>query len=180
MDKASEHKPVKLIVGLIFNQAGVLSRAKTILRMRFGRADFESRILNFNYTDYYEKEFGRDLKRQFLSFKRLINPGDLAAIKLLTNRLELKLGYGPQKAGKIARRINIDPGYLELPKLVLATTKDFSHRIYLKKGIFAEVTLAYHKNSFKPLDWTYPDYRTPQYLSIFNHIRRLYYSQIYP
>ncbi|MFA5115878.1 MAG: DUF4416 family protein [Candidatus Omnitrophota bacterium] len=180
MNKASEHKPVKLITGLIFSQAGVLRRAKTALNRQFGRADFESQILDFNYTDYYEKEFGRDLKRQFLSFKRLINPGDLAAIKLFTNRLEFKLGYKPKNAGKIARRINIDPGYLELPKLVLATTKDFSHRIYLKKGIFAEVTLTYRKSSFKPLDWTYPDYRTPQYLSIFNHIRKLYYSQIYP
>jgi hypothetical protein len=177
MGKISGHKPVKLIVGLIFSQVSLVNRAKTVLNKQFGRTDFESPVLDFTYTDYYEKEFGRGLKRQFLSFQRLINPQDIARIKQLTNRIELQLALKKAKTTPI-RGINIDPGYLELPKLILATTKDFSHRIYLKNGIFAEVTLIYRKNSFEPLEWTYPDYRTPQYIEIFNRIRQIYSSQI--
>ena len=177
MGNLSRHKPVKLIIGLIFSQASLLNRTKNILKRQFGRLDFESPVLDFTYTDYYEKEFGTGLKRQFISFQRLINPQDIARIKLLTNRIELRFAL---KQGKtdIHRKVNIDPGYLELPKLILTTTKDFSHRIYLKNGIFAEVTLVYHKNSFEPLEWTYPDYRTSQYIEIFNHIRQIYSTQV--
>lgn len=177
MGNVSTHKPVKLIVGLIFSQVSTLNRAKDTLKRRFGRLDFESPVLDFTYTGYYEKEFGRGLKRQFISFERLINPQDIARIKLLTNKLERRLAQKINKTD-IRRQVNIDPGYLELPKLILATTKDFSHRIYLNNGIFAEITLVYHKNSFEPLELTYPDYRTSQYIEIFNHIRQIYNTQI--
>jgi hypothetical protein len=173
----SRHQPVKLIVGLIFSQVSLATRTKTVLNKQFGRTDFESPVLDFTYTDYYDKEFGKGLKRQFISFQRLINPQDIAGIKQLTNRLERQLAQRVNKTD-IRRQVNIDPGYLELPKLVLATTKDFSHRIYLKNGIFAEVTLVYRKNSFEPLEWTYPDYRTSQYIEIFNHIRQIYTIQV--
>ena len=142
------------------------------LRLKFGAIDFESEILPFDFTDYYEEEIGTNLKRKFISFKRLVSAESLAEIKLSTNRLEQRLSLH----GK--RSINIDPGYLTAAKLVLATTKDFSHRILLRKGIFAEVTLFYAKNSFRPFAWTYPDYRTPDYLAIFNHIREIYLKQI--
>lgn len=142
-----------------------------MLQIKFGRIDFYSSILNFNYTDYYYPEMGKPLKRIFISFQKLLQEEKLADIKLYTNRLETKFCIRGR------RRINIDPGMLNLAKLILATTKDYSHRIYLNKGIFAEVTLFY-RNGFRPWQWTYPDYRLEEYLKIFNSIRDIYISQI--
>lgn len=168
------HKPypVKLITGFIFKQKEILDKAITILEKYFGKIDFKSEILPFIYTDYYEKELGKDLKRNFISFKRLINPENLSKIKIITNRIEQKLSY------KQHRLINIDPGYVDLAKLVLASTKDYKHRIYLGKGIYAEVTLFYQDRSFRYWEWTYPDYKTEAYINIFNRIRTIYAEQI--
>jgi len=113
---------------------------------------------------------GKNLSRKFISFKHLIDPERLVSIKLFTNKLEEKFLW----PGSSRRKINIDPGYLTLSKLILATTKDFSHRIYLGSGIYAEVTLRYLKNKgFQPWEWTYPDYRSKEYLEIFNQLRSL-------
>ncbi len=167
-----KHPPVKLIIGLIFKKEAVLEKTKSLLAKRFGKIDFESQALAFTHTDYYEKEFGRDLKRKFICFKKLISPQDLSGIKIITNRIEKKLsGYGQ-------RRINIDPGYLNLAKLILASTKDYRHRIYLNRGIYAEVTLFYQNKSFTPWEWTYPDYRGVDYIAVFNRIREIYATQI--
>jgi hypothetical protein len=159
---------VKLIIGLIYRDSTQYLAIKPFLFRSFGRIDFESSEIPFTYTDYYEKEFGTNLKRRFVSFSRLISPNKLAGIKILTNKLEQRLAVH----GK--RTINIDPGYVDMAKLVLASTKDFCHRIYLDHGIFAEITLVYKKKSFAWWDWTYPDYRTDGYINIFNHIRHLY------
>jgi len=115
---------------------------------------------------------GKDLKRKFISFQKLIPPPRISEIKLFTNGIEKRFA----KVNK--RRINIDPGYLNSAKLVLATTKDFSHRIYLRKGIFAELTLFYEDKKFHPLKWTYPDYCSQPYYDILNRIRDIYVEQI--
>ncbi|MDD5669512.1 MAG: DUF4416 family protein [Candidatus Omnitrophica bacterium] len=172
MGEISKPQQVKLVCGLIFQDETLLNKTVRILEKKFGSVDFKSTILPFNYTDYYEKEFGTGLKRAFVSFTKLIPPDHLASIKVYTNYLELKSG----KTGQ--RRINIDPGYLDLAKLVLATTKDFSHRVYLSKGIYAEITLSYKDKSFRIHPWTYPDYRTPEYLEIFHTIRNLFSKQL--
>ncbi|MDD4899202.1 MAG: DUF4416 family protein [Candidatus Omnitrophica bacterium] len=164
--------PVKLICGLIFKDEKIFKKAKTLLKKKFGAIDLESCIIDFDYTDYYEKEFGKELKRQFISFKKLISPEKLSQIKTQTNTLEKKLALNNR------RRINLDPGYLDMAKLVLATTKDYMHRIYLGKGIFAEITLSYRGKSFQHWPWTYPDYQTPQYKQIFNQIRSIYSQQL--
>jgi len=163
--------PVKLIIGFIFKNEDTFYRAERILEKKYGKIDFISEILEFNHTDYYEKEFGQGLKRRFISFRRLIPAEDLSKIKNFTNKVEKKL------SGKGLRRINIDPGYLNLAKLVLASTKDFTHRVYLGKGIFAEITLFYQDKAFRPREWTYPDYRTAEYGVIFNQIREIYAKQ---
>ena len=178
MGTALKPKPVKLIVGLIFGQERLLHQAEEALKRKFGPIDFQSPILDFScHTDYYEKELGKGLRRKFISFEKLIQPDSLAKIKLLANRIELQLSRKTGK-NKPSRRVNIDPGYLDMAKLVLATTKDFAHRIYLGKGIFAEVTLCYQKDSYRAREWTYPDYRTSQYIETFNRIRQLYNRQI--
>jgi hypothetical protein len=172
MGTIKKHHPVKLVIGLIFNQDKIYAGAKRLLERKFGPIDFESEILDFIYTDYYDKEFGKDLKRSFISFRNLITPSRLPAIKRITNRLEIRFSQNK------LRRINIDPGYLELSKFVLATTKDYSHRIYLDRGIYAEITLSYREGEFCPGEWAYPDYRTQDYLEIFDRIRQIYAGQI--
>jgi hypothetical protein len=163
---------IKLIIGLIFKEESACDRAKIILQKCFGKIDFESQTLPFTHTSYYENEFGINLKRRFISFKKLFPSQDLSKIKITTNEIEKKLSSGK------CRLINIDPGYLDLAKLILASTKDHKHRIHLNKGIYAEVTLFYQDKTFRPWDWTYPDYKTNEYITIFNRIREIYASQI--
>lgn len=172
MGKITEHAPAKLITGFIFKDESVFNKTKDILRRHFAVIDFESQTLAFTHTDYYEKEFGKNLKRKFISFKDLILPQSLPKIKIYTNKLEKRLSISG------LRLINIDPGYLDLSKLVLASTKDYKHRIYLDKGIYAEVTLFYQNKSFRAWDWTYADYKTQAHLTIFNQLRQIYAEQI--
>ena len=163
---------VKLFIGFIFGKEEVYLKTKHILERKFGQSDFQSQTLPFNHTQYYEKEFGQGLLRKFLSFKKLIPPEKLAQIKIITNKIEARLS----KQGR--RQINIDPGILNLSKIILASTKDYKHRIYLASGIYAEVTLYYQNKSFQSWEWTYPDYKTPEYIQIFNQIRDIYSRQL--
>ena len=151
----------------------LFKKAVKHLEKTYGPVDFTSDIMAFDQTSYYEKELGRNLQRQFISFAHLIVPGKLVQIKRHTNELEYKLSKNRQN-----RTINLDPGYLEYGKLVLATTKDHQHRLYLGQGIFGEVTLRYTNGSFAPWEWTYPDYATTVYIHIFNQIRKLYQKQV--
>lgn len=161
------HK-VKLIVGMLSNDIEAMDRAEDMLAGAFGKTDFESGLLDFTHSDYYTKEMGSGLKRKFLSYRRLLELKNIYKVKLRTNMLERKL----MRAGR--RSVNIDPGYLDLAKLVLFSTKDYIHRIYLNGGIFAETTLFYKDKKFNAWPWTYPDYASDAYLNIFNSIRGLY------
>jgi hypothetical protein len=172
MGQVKKHPPVKLIMGFIFKDQNLLNNAKNILEKQFGKIDFESETVPFRHTDYYEKEFAKDLNRKFISFKRLIRPQELPKIKIVTNSIEQRISSG------LNRKINIDPGYIDLSKLVLASTKDYKHRIYLNKGIYAEITLFYQNKSFRCWDWTYPDYKTKEHITIFNNIRDDYAKEI--
>jgi len=172
MGKIKKHPPLKLIIAFIFKEESIVNRAKGLLERRFGAIDFQSNTLDFLHTDYYAKEMGRGLKRRFISFKRLIPERNLYKIKIATNNLEQKLAKGG------IRRINIDPGYLDLSKLILFSTKDYKHRIYLGSGIYAEVTLFYENKSFRSWEWTYPDYKSHEYIVVFNQIREIYATQI--
>ena len=172
MGKATIPEPVKLIITFIFKDEAVFIKARGYLVRCFGMIDFESPVLEFNSTSYYTDEIGTGLKRKIISFKKNLSPQKLAGIKVLTNKLESRF------VSCRKRRINIDPGYLDQAKLVLASTKDYCHRIYLDKGIFAEITLFFQKGSFRGREWTYPDYSSPEYIGYFNHIRSLYRMQI--
>ena len=172
MGRIRPYRLVKLIVGFIFSNETHLLKARRVLEKKFGGVDFESTALSFTHTNYYEKELGKDLKRKFISFKELISPSSLPKIKIFTNKIEKKLSQQSK------RQVNIDPGYIELSKLILASTKDYKHRIYLDRGIFAEITLFYQDKTFKAGEWTYPDYRTQDYIWFFNQIREIYREQI--
>lgn len=143
---------VKLFCGIISSSDKITKEALDILQSRFGKIDCQSEIINFDYTVYYNTEMGKNLKRFWISFEKLILADELADIKVFTNAVEDKFSVNSN------RQINIDPGYLNPANVILASTKDFSHRIYLAKGIYGEVTSIYKKEDFIKLPWSYPDY----------------------
>ncbi len=175
MGKIKSPHSVKLIIGMLAKNKKLFDFVEEFFVNEFGKIDYRSPVLVFDHTEYYKKEMGYLLKRRFISFDKLILPERLAKIKLVTNSLEEK--FARRKNSHLKRRINIDPGYISDSKLVLATTKDYFHRIYLNKGIFAEVTLTWKRGSFQPFEWTYPDYKTTEYTKILNHIRNTYMRQ---
>lgn len=170
-------RPVNLICGLISNDPDLMSRAVRMLVEYAGPTDAVSVIWPFDSTDYYELEMGEDLQRQFVSFAKLIDPGNLAHQKILSNELERRICY---ECGLPAdqRRVNLDPGYLSLSKLVLATTKDYSHRLYLRDGIYAESTLHFEDGRWIAWPWTYPDYADGRYHEFFGQVRELYKAKL--
>jgi hypothetical protein len=165
-------KPVKLFVGMIAQNMQWFEMAADSLQASYGPIDFESLPKPWDYTQYYAQELGHPLLRKFIFFERLMPPDELWKIKRGTHEIEMQLGRVIH--GKLYRRVNLDPGYLTQSKVVLATTKDFAHRIYLQDGIYAEVTLIYQGKGFHPLPYTYPDYRTKEYLELFNQAREIY------
>ena len=164
----------KLFTGFIFHSSLDINTVIKTLQKKFGSIDYESPVWEFNFTDYYYKEMGKPLKRKFVFFKKLIDPSHIADIKLFCIKIEKKFSENNN------RKVNIDPGYLNLSQLVLSTHKPFFHRIYLTKGVYAEVTLYYKNKTFNPFEWTYPDYRTSLYIEFFNQARKIYKMQITP
>jgi hypothetical protein len=171
---STPHDPedVKLIVSLFSPQETLIDQVLGELQEAYGLFEWRSPRLYFDRTGYYEREMGWPLYRLFVTFKRLIRPEAIVEVKLATNLIEEKYLIGGN------RQINIDPGYISLERLVLATGKNYTHRIYLSKGIYADLTLVFHKGSFKPLDWTYRDYADPTNIGYFNEVREKYRAQI--
>lgn len=164
---------VKLVMSFIFQEGRDFAGALWPSEKRFGPVDFLSEPLPFDFTNYYELEMGRGLWRRMVSFNPLIQPDQLLSIKLWTNGLEKQ--FLNDQGG---RRVNIDPGYLTAAKFVLATGKDYSHRVYLGEGIFGDLTLIFQKGAFGPLPWTYPDYASEPLLGLISLLRRRYLWQL--
>ena len=161
-------KHAKLVIGIITLELKIIDNLLTELASQFGQIDLVSPWMRFNYTTYYEPEMGSPLFRRMFAFKPLISQGDLSTFKLATNQMENH--YSRQ--GR--RRVNIDPGYMLRERFVLASGKNFSHRIYIGAGIYADLTLIYHKGSFKKLPWTYPDYSDDGMLKFLEQVRNKY------
>jgi hypothetical protein len=175
MAEPKPFSPVKLICGIIASEEATFKSAEGHLVRLYGPLDLTSPLFKFNFTDYYEKQMGLNLKRKFFSFTGLISPEKLGEIKLQTNELEEKI----RKESRASRRVvNLDPGYLTRSALIMATVKDFAHRIPLQQGIYAHLELLFSKKSIRTLDWTYPDYRTEQYQKFFLDVRQIYLSQL--
>jgi len=172
MGQAVPAERVKLICGVLAAREEWLDASKCRLEGEFGPIDALSDTWPFDFTDYYEEEMGGPLLRRFYTVSELVAADALASIKLTTNRLEQELRRGLADAP--LRPVNLDPGYVSRAKLVLATTKDYAHRVYLRDGIYAESTLRWRKGRFVPWDWTYPDYRTEPYAEFFARVRRSY------
>jgi hypothetical protein len=175
MGTPREPEPVKLFAALLTCQERLLPKITENLRRAFGPIDAASEMLPWEVTDYYRDEMGSGLLRQFFAFERLVAAERLAEIKLTTGKLEANyLNAG----GNGGRCINIDPGYLEASKVVLASTKNAAHRVYLRGGIFAEAALQYRHGSFEPFEHTYPDYRWPVSRAFFADARSVYLEQL--
>ena len=172
MGTAREPQPVKLIASLLTSEPDLLAGARETLSLAFGPIDFESELLPFDHTDYYAPEFGPGLQRQIVTFARLVDPGELPAIKRKTNEIEQAMVSGGN------RQVNVDPGYVSLGKMVLATTKNHAHRLYLGEGIYGEGTLTYQGGRFRAWPWTYPDYGSERYCALFDQIRERYKAQL--
>ncbi len=177
MGRIKPPRPAKLICGLICGDPDLMARARGLLDKQVGKIEAVSDIWPFDQTDYYKEEMGGDLKRQFVSFAGLVQVDRLPDIKRLTNQLEQRIAdevLDPE----IPRPINLDPGYLTLSKLVLATTKDYSHRLYLEGGIYGEVTLHYESAGWQVWPWTYPDYAAPTYHTFLTQVREALKEQL--
>ncbi|MCK4337915.1 MAG: DUF4416 family protein [Candidatus Aminicenantes bacterium] len=173
--KPTQFSPVKLIFGIIASDNRVFKRGESRLKKLFGPLDAESQKWPFTFTDYYQKEMGKDLFRKFLSFEKLIKPERLAEIKLTSNDMEGKISHEFKSKSRI---INLDPGYLTTAALFMATTKNFASRVPLQKGIYAHLELMFGKNEVRFLDWTYPDFRNTGYQEFFLKIRAIYLEQL--
>ncbi len=169
MGNVSKPNPVTLIAAIMAPDPETIQTAKGKLCSSFGEIDLKSEAFQFDFSRYYEREMGRGLIKEFISFSDLVEPGSLAEIKLFTNGIESELADTID--GNLRRRANIDPGYVTLGNLVLASTKDAGHRIYIGQGIYAELTLRFLKGSFRELEWTYRDYATDFAIGFFNSVR---------
>lgn len=171
--KPKEARQVKLVMSLLTADTALFTPVLAKLAERFGPLGFLSEPLEFNFTTYYERELGTGLIRKMVSFEQLVPQDRLSDIKLYTNKIEEE--HLDEKGN---RRMNIDPGFIALERFVLASCKNFSHRVYLRGGVYADLTFIYTKGDFKPLPWTYPDYGDKKIKSILLQIRHRYAHQL--
>jgi hypothetical protein len=162
-------EPAKLVVGCIMNNKADIDRLFSVFEGMFGLVDMISPWLDFAYTDYYYREMGTPLYRKVFVFKPLVAQDDLARIKEQTNAVEADFTIDGN------RSVNIDPGYLVSSRFILATGKEYSHRIYIGRKIYADLTLMYSKKrGFQTLKWTYPDYASKSMISFLSKVRNKY------
>jgi hypothetical protein len=174
MGTPREPAPAKYFVALLVSSAELLAKVENDLAEILGAIDARTEIAAWTESTFYEKEMGRGLLRRFCSFSALRSPGDLAEIKLQTQRIEER--HRDSASG--GRRVNLDPGYLDPFKVVLASTKNANQRVYLRSGIYAEATLFYHNGEFHGLPYTYRDYLWPATLKFLTELRGRHLAQL--
>ncbi|PYU96170.1 MAG: DUF4416 domain-containing protein [Acidobacteria bacterium] len=174
MGKVHRPLPVKFFTGILTSIPELVPALHERLADTLGPIDLSSDSFPFDATDYYDKEMGKPITRHFLSFSDLRPASRLAETKVCTNRIEEEFDA---RYRQVARPVNLDPGYIEDAKLVLASTKNFYHRILLGDGIYAEVTLHYENGQWQPFPWTYPDFRSGRYDDFLMLLRNTYRAQ---
>ena len=174
MGTPREPKPAKFFVALLAADTALLSEVEKDLVAILGAVDDRSEIVPWTDSKFYEEEMGAGLLRRIVSFSSLLATDRLAAIKLQTQQIEDR--YREPVAD--GRRINLDPGYLDVFKVALASTKNASQRIYLGSGIYAEATLHYYDGGFHGLPYTYRDYRWPETIAFLTRVRSTYLAQL--
>lgn len=165
-------EPVKIVSSIFSGNMDIVGTTIDMLSKEWGSLDYVSAVLPFDYTGYYETELGGNLVRRFVSFETLVPPDMLPGMKLFTNGIEEEFTQDDK------RLVNIDPGYLSQAHLILATGKAYTHRPYIRDGIYADLTLIFMNHSFRRLEWTYPDYANEDTIAMFNNIRERYMIQL--
>ena len=168
MGTTNKPQQVKLFASVLFRGNENLMETLDMLSAQIGAIEEQTPIAPFLHTNYYEKEMGRDLMRTFILFESPVERETLPEVKLITNEIEQSFAL----EGK--RTVNIDPGYVALEHVILATTKGYAHRVHLKNGIYADLTLMYRNGTYRPLEWTYPDYAEADTISLFIQWREHY------
>lgn len=173
MSVAKKPGAVKLFAAIMCKNDELFAPAKAALVTKWGPIEEESKVVDFIFSDYYKAEMGTSLKKQFVVFQKLIQRESISDAKIFSNHLEQTFLLNEK------RQVNIDPGYITPAKLVLATTKNYAHRLYLRDGIFGDIHLTVRDRKFIPNEWAYPDYKTPESIAFFNHIRSKYLAEIF-
>jgi hypothetical protein len=172
MAQPEEPMPVKYFIAVLFKDVGKLLKAKKELAARWGAIDFEGRDHAFDATDYYQPEMGVSLYRRLLAFERLYLPTLIVAMKLECNEIEASFSlYGK-------RTVNLDAGYLDHNKVLLASAKDAGQKIYLDRGIYADLSGRYKAGKYRPFEWSFPDFKDGRYDEELLEIRKQYMLQV--
>ncbi|MCF7825292.1 MAG: DUF4416 family protein [Candidatus Marinimicrobia bacterium] len=170
--KTVEPQKVKYFIGALFSNADVLEKALGLCQAEIGNIDFHSENFPFELTHYYDEEMGGPIFRSFFSFETLRSPGDLAKLKVLCNRIEDQLSIEGN------RKVNLDMGYLDFHKVILASAKYNGQKIYLDQGIYADPTLFFESGQFHAFENTFPDFKSNTYDEVFLEIRNIYKNQL--
>jgi hypothetical protein len=176
MGEIRRARKVRFITGIMTQFPSAVDQVKKRLEKEFGPSDLSSALVPFYHSPYYSDEMGENLYLRCFSFPKLVHPDDLSEIKIWTNKLERKLA----SSGKFEaeRPVNVDPGYVTLDKVVLASTQNMSHRIYLGDGMYGEITLGWAKSSFSARQWTRADFKSRKIIDFFNKARGLYERKV--
>lgn len=172
MSTLYQPQKAQFFISCLFCNSEALSVAHLTLQEVFENVQPFGEVMPFDKTVYYNEEMGHPIYRQIFSLSPLLSPEALVGIKLTTNSLERRWAF----QGK--RKFNLDPGYLDAAKLLLATGKNFAHRIYLEAGVFADLTLVYQRGEFQKLPWTYPDYASTEMRQLFKQLRQDYMMKL--
>ncbi|MBN2357300.1 DUF4416 family protein [candidate division KSB1 bacterium] len=170
--KPQPPQPVKFFCGVLYSDENLTGEACDRLQEKYGAIDYQSPSFPFDVTDYYVAEMGAPILRCFWSFRKLTSPKILAESKVFCSRIEDHLSVDGR------RRINLDPGYMDYDKVVLASAKYNAQKIYLDLGIYADLTLRYEKGVYKPSEYAFPDFKSGLYNDVFLHIRAKYKGQL--
>ena len=170
--RPSEPVPVKLFCGVLYSDEFLLKKSRLSSIEKYGEIDYQSDPFTFEISEYYRPEMSWPIYRLFWSFERLINPNEIARIKIECNQIEDQLAVDGN------RKVNLDPGYMDYDKIVLASAKYNGQKIYLNFGIYADLTLHYEKGNYYPYPWSFPDFKNGGYNQIFLRIREIYKLQL--
>ncbi len=163
-------QPVLRLVAVVSRHDTALDWAVERIGQTWGSETLKSSAFEFDDTNYYEAEMGIGLKKQFVASAALVDPAELVAWKHATNQWEAE--FAATGDCLEPRPLNLDPGYIAEAKLVLASTKNHSHRIYQSRGIYAEITLGYRRAAgWLAMPWTYPDYKRTDFQEFFTQCR---------
>lgn len=168
MSRRAVPKPAKLLASVIYRDEGRFADARGLFAERIGTVERVSERFPFDWSDYYSREMGAPLVRRFVVAADLVARDALAAVKEAADRIETELAVGGR------RTVNVDPGLLTEENFILATGKNYSHRVYLRDGVFADLTLVYEKGAYRALPWTYPDYASDAVRAFLAEVRSAY------